>query len=55
MTRARLAALSLSLLLAFGATACDDTEAGLEEDTEELGDEVEQGADELEQEVEGED
>lgn len=43
--RTRLTAMIAVLLMAFGATACDDTTEGLEEDTQELEEGVEEADD----------
>lgn len=63
--RTRIAPLALSVALAFGVAACDDTADGVAEDTEEMEDgaeeqmeegtdEMEEGADEMEQEMDEE-
>lgn len=41
MNSRRTTALALSAFLAFGAAACDDTADGVVEDTEEIGEEIE--------------
>ena len=44
--RTRTVTAILTLLLAFGAVACDDTVEGIQEDAESIEDGIEEGADE---------